>query len=237
MSQIHFRNIACKRNEPVYKFKRELFKLDPLIGNRFVIRCVYVLFTGSQQTFTCPFGTFAYRRMPFGLCNAPATFQRCMTAIFQDMIEDCMEVFMDDFSVFGNSFDDCLNSLDRVLARCEESHLVLNWEKCHFMVRECIVLGHKISKDGLEVDKAKIDTISKLPPPTNIKGVRSFLGHAGFYRRFIKDFSKITRPLTKLLENDAPFIFDEDCISAFETLKHHLTNAPIMVLPDWDQPF
>ncbi|KAJ9567020.1 hypothetical protein OSB04_002986 [Centaurea solstitialis] len=128
-------------------------------------------------------------------------------------------------------------SLDRVLARCEESHLVLNWEKCHFMVREGIVLGHKISKDGLEVDKAKIDTISKLPPPTNIKGVRSFLGHAGFYGRFIQDFSKISRPLTKLLEKDAPFIFDEKCISAFETLKRHLTNAPIMVPPDWDQPF
>ncbi|KAJ9547666.1 hypothetical protein OSB04_020209 [Centaurea solstitialis] len=191
----------------------------------------------EKTTFTCPFGTCAYRRMPFGLCNAPATFQRCMTAIFQDMIEDCMEVFIDDFFVFGNSFDDCLNILDRVLARCEESHLVLNWEKCHFMVREGIVLGHKISKDGLEVDKAKIDTISKLPPPTNIKGVRSFLGHVGFYRRFIKDFSKITRPLTKLLEKDAPFIFYEKYISAFETLKHHLTNAPIMVPPDWDQPF
>ncbi|KAJ9544689.1 hypothetical protein OSB04_024396 [Centaurea solstitialis] len=91
------------------------------------------------------------------------------------MIEDCMEVFMEDFSVFGNSLDDCLHSLDRVLARCEESHLVLNWEKCHFMVREGIVLGHKILKDGLEVDKAKIDTIWKLHPPTNIKGVRSFL--------------------------------------------------------------
>ncbi|KAJ9547044.1 hypothetical protein OSB04_019587 [Centaurea solstitialis] len=191
----------------------------------------------EKTTFTCPFGTFAYRRMPFGLCSAPATFQRCMTAIFQDMIENCMEVFMDDFSVFDNSFDDCLSSLDRVLARCEESHLVLNWEKCHFMVREGIVLGHKISKDGLEVDKAKIDTISKLPPPTNIKGVRSFLGHAGFYRRFIQDFSKISRPLTKLLEKDAPFIFYEKCISAFETLKRHLTNAPIMVPPDWDQPF
>ncbi|KAJ9541590.1 LOW QUALITY PROTEIN: hypothetical protein OSB04_028096 [Centaurea solstitialis] len=191
----------------------------------------------EKTTFTCPFGTFAYRRMRFGLCNAPATFQRCMTAIFQDMIEDCMEVFMDDFSVFGNSFDDCLSSLDRILARCEESHLVLNWEKCHFMVREGIVLGHKISKDGLEVDKAKIDTISKLPPPTNIKGVRSFLGHAGFYRKFIKDFSKISRPLSRLLEKDAPFIFYEKCISAFETLKHHLTNAPIMVPPDWDQPF
>ncbi|KAJ9538868.1 hypothetical protein OSB04_031601 [Centaurea solstitialis] len=216
---------------------REMSFIASWMDFRDTSRSPLILRTKKKTTFTCPFGTFAYRRMPFGLCNAPATFQRCMTAIFQDMIENCMEVFMDDFSVFGNSFDDCLSSLDRVLARCEESHLVLNWEKCHFMVREGIVLGHKISKDGLEVDKAKIDTISKLPPPTNIKGVRSFLGHAGFYRRFIQDFSKISRPLTKLLEKDAPFIFDEKCISAFETLKRHLTNAPIMVPPDWDQPF
>ncbi|KAD2804430.1 hypothetical protein E3N88_37807 [Mikania micrantha] len=143
----------------------------------------------EKTTFTCPYGTFAYRRMPFGLCNAPATFQRCMVAIFHDMIEDSMEVFMDDFSVFGSSFDHCLENLRKMLARCEEANLVLNWEKCHFMVKEGIVLGHKISRDGLEVDRAKIETIVKLPPPTSVKSIRSFLGHARFYRRFIKDFS------------------------------------------------
>ncbi|GJY76416.1 reverse transcriptase domain-containing protein [Tanacetum coccineum] len=119
----------------------------------------------EKTTFTCPFGTYAYRRMPFGLCNAPATFQRCMLAIFHDMIEESVEVFMDDFSVFGNSFDNCLNNLDKMLQRCKDAHLVLNWEKCHFMVKEGIVLGHKVSEAGLEVDKAKIDVISKLPPP------------------------------------------------------------------------
>ncbi|GJY09899.1 reverse transcriptase domain-containing protein, partial [Tanacetum coccineum] len=133
----------------------------------------------EKTTFTCPYGTFAYRRMPFGLCNAPVTFQRCMTAIFHDMVEDFMEVFIDDFSVFGNSFDQCLNNLDKMLGRCEEINLVLNWEKCHFMVKEGIVLGYKISGKGIEVDKAKIDVIAKLPYPTNVKGVRSFLGHAG----------------------------------------------------------
>ncbi|XP_065879878.1 uncharacterized protein [Euphorbia lathyris] len=100
----------------------------------------------DKTTFTCPYGTFAYRRMPFGLCNAPATFQRCMTAIFNDFIKDIMEVFMDDFSVYGDSFDSCLENLDKVLSRCEETNLVLNWEKCHFMVDEGIVLGHKISE-------------------------------------------------------------------------------------------
>ncbi|GJS92871.1 reverse transcriptase domain-containing protein [Tanacetum coccineum] len=132
----------------------------------------------EKTTFTCPFGTYAYKRMPFGLCNAPATFQRCMLAIFHDMIEESVEVFMDDFSVFGNSFDNCLKNLDKMLQRCKDANLVLNWEKCHFMVKEGIVLRHKVSGAGLEVDKAKIDVIFKLPPPTNVKGIRSFLGHA-----------------------------------------------------------
>ncbi|GJZ13526.1 reverse transcriptase domain-containing protein [Tanacetum coccineum] len=135
----------------------------------------------EKTTFTCPYGTFAYRRMPFGLCNAPDTFQRCMMAIFHDMIEKTMEVFMDDFSVFGDNFDLCLSNLEKMLKRCEDTNLVLNWEKCHFMCREGIVLGHKILKSGIEVDHAKIDVIAKLPHPTTVKGVRSFLGHAGFY--------------------------------------------------------
>ncbi|GKB94223.1 reverse transcriptase domain-containing protein [Tanacetum coccineum] len=191
----------------------------------------------EKTTFTCPFGTYAYRRMPFGLCNAPATFQRCMLAIFHDMIEESVEVFMDDFSVFRNSFDTCLNNLDKMLQCCKDAHLVLNWEKCHFMVKEGIVLGHKVSSAGLEVDKAKIDVISKLPPPTNIKGIRSFLGHASFYRRFIKDFSKISRPLTKLLEKDTPFEFNDECQKAFELLKEKLTCASVIVSPNWNLPF
>nr|GEY63883.1 DNA-directed DNA polymerase [Tanacetum cinerariifolium] len=136
----------------------------------------------EKTTFTCPYGTFAYKRMPFGLCNAPGTFQRCMMAIFHDMIEQTMEVFMDDFSVFGNSFSKCLTNLEKMLKRCEDTKLALNWEKSHFMVKEGIVLGLKISKKGIEVDKAKIEVISKLPHPTTVKGIRSFLGHAGFYR-------------------------------------------------------
>nr|GEW72843.1 DNA-directed DNA polymerase [Tanacetum cinerariifolium] len=137
----------------------------------------------EKTTFTCPYGTFAYRCMPFGLCNAPGTFQRCMMAIFYDMIEKTMEEFMDDFL-----------------------------EKSHFMVKEGIVLGHKISKKGIEVDKTKVDVITKLPHPTTVKGIRSFLSHAGFYRRFIKDFLKIAR-------------------------KRKLTEAPILIAPDWDMPF
>nr|GEX64505.1 reverse transcriptase domain-containing protein [Tanacetum cinerariifolium] len=123
----------------------------------------------EKTTFTCPYQTFAYRRMPFGLCNAPCTFQRCMMAIFHDMIEKTMEVFMDDFSVFRNSFQTCLSHLERMLKRCEDTNFCLNWEKSHFMVKQGIVLSHKIFKEGIEVDKAKFDVISKLPHPTTVK--------------------------------------------------------------------
>ena len=106
--------------------------------------------------------------MPFGLCNAPGTFQRCMMAIFLDMVERKIEVFMDDFSVLGKSFDNYLENLRQALIRCEETNLVLNWEKCHFMVKEGIVLGHRFSKRGMDVDKAKIEIIEKLPSPSSM---------------------------------------------------------------------
>nr|GEY52916.1 reverse transcriptase domain-containing protein [Tanacetum cinerariifolium] len=141
------------------------------------------------------------KHIPFGLCNAPGTFQRCMTAIFHDMIEQTIE------------------------------------EKSHFMVKEGIVLGHKILKKRTEVDKAKIEVISKLPHPTTIKRIRSFLGHAGFYRRFIKHFSKISKPMTHLLEKNSPFIFSNECIQSFRTLKEKLTEALILIALNWDQPF
>ncbi|KAL8475059.1 hypothetical protein ACS0TY_031468 [Phlomoides rotata] len=191
----------------------------------------------EKTTFTCTYGTFAWRWMPFGLCNAPGTFQRCMMSIFNGLIENIMEVFMDDFSVFGESFDSCLTNLDVVLQRCEDTNLVLNWEKCHFMVREGIVLGHHVSSQGLQVDRAKVVAIEKLPPPTNEKGVRSFLGHAGFYRRFIKDFSKISKPLSHLLEKDVPYEFTNECLVAFRTLKEALVSSPILVTPDWKESF
>nr|GEZ24574.1 retrovirus-related Pol polyprotein [Tanacetum cinerariifolium] len=147
----------------------------------------------EKTTFTCPYMTFSYRRMPFGLCNAPGTFQKCMIAIFHDMIEETMEVFMDDFLVFGDSFSFCLSYLDKMLKRCKDTNLVLNWEKCHFMVKDGIVLDHKISKSRIEVGKPKVDLIVKLPHPTFVK--------------------------------------------AFNTLKKKLTEALILVAPDWDLPF
>ena len=153
------------------------------------------------------------------------------------MVECFLEVFMDDFSVFGNSFDDCLSNLEKVLIRCEEKNLVLNWEKCHFMVTTSIVLGHIISSEGIEVDKSKIELIANLPTPKTVKEIRSFLGHAGFYRRFIKDFSIISKPFCNLLTKDTIFEWTENCENAFVKLKSMLTSAPIMQPPDWTLPF
>nr|GEX35807.1 reverse transcriptase domain-containing protein [Tanacetum cinerariifolium] len=188
--------------------------LERLAGNEFY--CFLDGFLGYFQipidpqdqektTFTCPYGTFAYRRMPFGVCNAPGTFQRCMIAIFRDMIEKTMEVFMDDFMIFGDSFCSCLSNLDKMLKRCEDTNLVLNWDKCHFMCKEGIVLGHKISMSGIEVDRAKVNVIAKLP--------------------------------IRLLLKETAFVFSKECVDAFDTLKKKLTEAPILVVPDWNLPF
>ncbi|XP_070050044.1 uncharacterized protein [Nicotiana tomentosiformis] len=191
--------------KPSMEYQRRLNEAMQEVIKKEIVKWldVGVVYPISDSSWTSPVQCVPKKGMLFGLCNAPATFQRCMMAIFMDMVKDVLEVFMDDFSVVGDSFEEFLDNFDKVLAHCEETNLVLNWEKCYFMVEEGIVLGHKISKDGIEVDKAKIEVISKLPPPTFVKGVRSFLGRAGFYQRFIKDFSKVVNPLCKLLEKDA----------------------------------
>nr|GEV09327.1 reverse transcriptase domain-containing protein [Tanacetum cinerariifolium] len=174
----HKLNEATRKDHFPLSFMYQM--LENLAGNEYY--CFLDGFSGYFQisidqkdqekaTFTCPYGTFTYHCMPFGLCNAPGTFQRCMMAIFHDMIEKMMEVFMDDFSVFGNSFKICLSHLEKMLKR--------------------------------------VNVIAKLPHPTTVKGIRSFLGHVGFYRRFIQDFSKIARPMTRLLEKDTPFFFSK----------------------------
>ena len=189
-------NLATKKDHFPLPFMDQM--LERLAGKSFY--CFLDGYSGYNQiviapedqektTFTCPFGTFAYRRMPFGLCNAPATFQRCMMHIFSDYVERIIEVFMDDFTVYGDSFDICLENLSLILQRCIDTNLVLNYEKCHFMVEQGIVLGHVVSFKGLEVDKAKVDAIMSLPYPSCVREIRFFLGHAGFYRRFIKDCS------------------------------------------------
>nr|GEW44864.1 reverse transcriptase domain-containing protein [Tanacetum cinerariifolium] len=161
----------------------------------------------KKTTFMCPYGTFAYRSMPFGLCNAPGTFQRCMMAIFHDMIEKTMEVFMNDFSIFGNSFGTCLSHLDKMLKRCEDNNICLNWEKSHFMVKEGIVLNHKISKNGIEVDKAKVDIAR--PMTHLLKKDTSFF----FSKECVKAFQTLKRKFT-----EAPILVAPDWDLPFELM-------------------
>ena len=134
---------------------------------------------------------FTYRQMPFGLSNAPSTFQRCMLSLFSDMVERFLEIFMDDFSIYGDFFDQCLHHLKLVLQRCMKKNLTLKWKKCHFMVKHGLVLGHEISSIAIEVDKSNVEVIAKLPEPKCLKDIRSFLGHASFYKRFLKSLTKL----------------------------------------------
>ena len=159
-----------------------------------------------------------------------------MTAIFSDFLGDSLEVFMDDFNIFGNNFETCLAHLTKILEVCVKKRLVLSWEKSHFMVREGVVLGHIVSGKGLEVDKAKIEVIQNLPLPGTIRDLRSFLGHVGFDQRFIQDFVKVSKPLTTLLCKDKDFIINEEGKHAFTIVKQALIEAPILQSPNWDLP-
>ena len=173
----------------------------------------------EKTTFTCPWGTYAYKVLPFGLCNTPATFQRAVLGILADLVHDCVEIYMDDFTVYGNDFKEALDNLEKVLIRCQETNLALSHEKCKMMLTEGIVLGHHISSEGIKVDPTKIEIITGLSPPTTQKEVRNFLGHVGYYHRFIANFTKIAAPLFKLLVKDTGFCWDQHCQTAFDTLK------------------
>ena len=237
-------NAATKKDHFPLPFIDQI--LDKLSGQGFY--CFLDGYSGYNQlaihpdnqektTFTCPFGTYTFQRMSFGLCNAPATFQRCMMAIFSDFIGESIEVFMDDFLVFGPSFDACLKHLTQILDVCIKKRLILSWEKSHFMVREGILLEHLVSSKGLEVDKAKVEVIQVLALPKSIRELRSFLGHVGFYCHFIHDFSKFLKPLNSLLCKEKDFIIEEEGKHAFIQLKQSLVEAPILQSPNWDLPF
>lgn len=165
----------------------------------------------EKTTFTYPWGTFSYRVLTFGLCNAPATFQRVVLGIFADLIHDCVEVFIDDFSVYRNTYDEALTNLEKALICCQETNLSLSHEKCRMLFTKGVVLSHIISQDGIEVDPAKIEVISNLSIPQSQKYVRSLLGHANYYKCFIENFTKIAAPLFRLLSKDVEFTWNGQC--------------------------
>lgn len=194
--------------------------LDTLEGNKFF--SFLDGFSGYNQiqiapedqdktTFTCPWGTFAYKVYPFGLCNAPSTFQRAILSIFSDLINEGLEVFMDDFTPYGDDFEQALNNLEKVLERCIDTRLCLSYEKCHMMTTKGVVLGYYISADGIRVDPTKIEVILNLPTPHTQTEVCSFLGTSGYYRRFMENFSRTTAPL-HVLTGNVEFQWSDKCV-------------------------
>jgi len=184
------------------------------------------------MTFTCPWGTFAYRVLPFGLCNALATFQRAVLSIFAELVHDAVEIYMDDFTPYGCDFQEALTSLGKVLHICIEMNLSLSPEKCEFLMTEGIVLGRSISQQGLQVDPKKKAIIQRVPPPQKQRDVRSFLGLARYYRMFIKEFSKLASLVFGLLAKDSEFVWSKSCQEALEILKGTLTTTPILRGPN-----
>eukprot|EP00253_Pinus_taeda_P006581 PITA_06581 len=190
----------------------------------------------DKTTFTFPWGTFAYRVLPFGLCNAPATFQSAFLSIFGDLINDGLEVYMDDFTPYGEDFDPALDTLEKVLQRCIATRLCLSHEKCYMMMTEGLILGHYISAAGIQVDTAKIQILSLIPTPTTQTEVRSFLGFSGYYKRFIEHYSRIAAPLYALTGN-VDFLWTEKCVQAFKELKKLVSTTPVLRGPNWNLPF
>jgi hypothetical protein len=185
----------------------------------------------DKTTFTCPWGTFSYRVLHFGLCNTPTTFQRAILSIFNDLINEGPEVYMDDFTLYGDDFDQALNNLEKILEWCIATRLCLSHEKCHMMMTEGVVLGNYISADGIRVDPAKIEVILNLPTPHTQTEVCSFLGASGYYRRFMENFARTVAPLHALTGN-VEFQWYDKCDVAFAGLKNLISTTPVLRGPN-----
>jgi hypothetical protein len=191
----------------------------------------------AYTTFTTDWGTFAYNVMPFGLCNAPATFQRVMTTAFQKYLRKFIEIFLDDFCVFSTrqQHAECLK---KCFEQCREYGISINVAKSEFLVPCGRLLGHIVSKEGIAVDPDKVAAILLVPIPKHITGVKAFLGATSYYRCHIYFYAQIAAPLTYLTkQTDVPGVWTDECTIAFEKLKKRLSKAPVLIAPNWDKPF
>jgi len=190
-----------------------------------------------KTAFTVENGHYEFLRMPFGLKNAPSTFQRVMDNIMRGLNNEICLVYMDDIIVYSSTLEEHIQRLSTVFKRLRKSNLKLQPDKCEFLKREVAYLGHVITKDGVKPNPDKISAVTNFPIPKSIKDIQSFLGLSGYYRRFISNYSKITKPLTALLKKDIPFNFDQNCLNSFNLLKQSLTKAPILQYPNFEEPF
>jgi len=187
----------------------------------------------KYTSFVTPMGQFEYIKMPFGLRNAPATFQRFVNRVFDDMIRaGKVAIYLDDIMIASKSVEEHLITLTEVFQRLIRNKLELRIDKCRFMEEQCEYLGYIVSKKGIQPDNKNIEAIKNFPIPKNAKEVHSFLGLCSYFRKFIKEFSIKAKPLYNIIKKDAKFEFGEDKIQCFENLKNMLINAPILSIYD-----
>ena len=191
----------------------------------------------EKTAFATPGGLFQFKVMPFSLTNAPATFQRLMERVLKGLHWSTCLVYLDDINIFSKTINEHLERLAEVFSRLQDAGLKLKPAKCHLLKRSVHYPGHVVSKKGIEIDPHKIKCIRDWPTPTNSKELQQFVGMASYYRKFVKDFTKIAAPLHSLMEKGKTWTWSEQCEQAFNTLKHHLTSTPILVLPRYDQEF
>ena len=190
-----------------------------------------------KTAFSTRYGLYEYLVMSFGLTNAPAHFMYLMNSVFMPELDKFVVVFIDDILIFSKNEEEHAEHLRIVLQRLREHKLYAKFSKCEFWLKKVQFLGHVISEDGISVDPSKIRDVLDWKTPETVPEIRSFLGLAGYYRRFVPDFSKIARPMTELLKKGVKFVWDDKCDQAFQTLRKLLTSAPVLAQPDITRPF
>lgn len=190
-----------------------------------------------KTAFSTEKGHFEFIRMPFGLKNAPSTFQRAMNSILNELIGKCCLVYLDDIIIFGSSLQQHMENLNKVLTKLARANLKIQLDKCEFLRKDCEFLGHIVTQDGIKPNPNKTEKILNWPIPKTTKQIKGFLGILGYYRKFIKDFAKLTKPLTKCLKKDAKIIHSEEFISCFSECKQLLTSDPLLKYPDFNNKF
>jgi RNase H-like domain found in reverse transcriptase/Reverse transcriptase (RNA-dependent DNA polymerase) len=191
----------------------------------------------EKTAFVCRYGLYQWNVMPFGLTNAPATFQRMMNEIFMEYLDDFMAVYLDDIIIYSKNWEEHLEHIKKVFEKLREANLKMKLKKCEFAMRNIKFLGHVVGNDGLKPDPDNIKKVKELEPPKNLKDVRAILGLCSYYRRFIKGFSKIAKPINELLQKDTPLEWTKERNTAFEILKKKLIEAPILQFPNFEKEF